>query len=224
MHTMSNLLKGIIVAAERRGEDGRGRDGWVGYLRWLAVKDPVQFAALIGHMLPLALKVPMKEPEVEYTTIDEIRDALRKGGMPDDCAAYEAEQLWSSPPTIICRDAPPEKTEEDRETARNLLEAIVLAAEQVGEDGCGRNGVVGFFYRLSIKHPRAFARLLCRAAPLEMAGSTDPAEKPKYRTLEEIREELRKCRLPDSTSYNLKYHDQEQVENLLRQKPEPPRR
>jgi hypothetical protein len=222
MHIMQSLRRAIVLVAERLGEDGLGRDGSIGYFRRLAIKEPDEVAALISHILPLESKVPMKETDVEYTNVDQIREALCRGGMPDDLATREANLVWGSRPKSPYRDATIEKTE-GREMAGDLREAILIALEQVGEDGRGRNGVVGFFYRLSIKHPRAYARLFCRAAPLEMAGSTEPAEEPKYRTVEEIREDLHKRGLPDSAFYDLEYHDQEQVHQLLAQKREPNR-
>lgn len=37
----------------------------------------------------------------------------------------------------------------------NLAEAILMAMEQVGEDGKGKNGISGFLKWAAIMHPRA---------------------------------------------------------------------
>ncbi len=51
-----------------------------------------------------------------------------------------------------------------------LREAVVEAAEKVGEDGKGKNGAVGYLVQLAQKEPKAFASLLGRAMPLQVEG------------------------------------------------------
>lgn len=53
---------------------------------------------------------------------------------------------------------------------RLLKEAIMLAAEEVGEDGKGKDGVTGYCKRLAIKEPRAFATLMGKVLPTQLAG------------------------------------------------------
>jgi hypothetical protein len=48
-----DLREGIIDAAVAHGFDGKGRDGLVGYLRFLAARYPKPFASLLGRLLPL---------------------------------------------------------------------------------------------------------------------------------------------------------------------------
>jgi hypothetical protein len=48
------LIEAITLAAEAVGNPGkRGRDGVIGYLIWLATKEPRTFGTLLGRVLPL---------------------------------------------------------------------------------------------------------------------------------------------------------------------------
>lgn len=58
----------------------------------------------------------------------------------------------------------------------NLKHAIMQAAVEIGEDGAGEGGLVGFLKRLEIRHPPSFARLLCMLLPLHIRG--EMSEKP----------------------------------------------
>lgn len=51
-----------------------------------------------------------------------------------------------------------------------LKEAIVLAAEQVGEDNKGKDGLTGYLRRVAKEDIKAFAGLLGRVLPLQVAG------------------------------------------------------
>lgn len=53
--TTSVLKDAILLAAEQAGHDGKGKDGLTGYLRSLAVLEPVAFASLLGKVLPLQI-------------------------------------------------------------------------------------------------------------------------------------------------------------------------
>lgn len=52
-----------------------------------------------------------------------------------------------------------------------LREAVMLAAEKVGEDGEGKGGAVGYLCMLARSEPKAFAALLGRAMPLQVEGT-----------------------------------------------------
>jgi hypothetical protein len=58
-------------------------------------------------------------------------------------------------------------------TTRALKEAILLAAEEVGEDGIGKDGTVGYLKHLAMKEPVSFASLLGKVLPLTLAGDPD---------------------------------------------------
>lgn len=50
-----DLKEGIVTAAIQVGEDGKGKGGLVGYLRFLARKQPKAFSQLLGRVLPLQI-------------------------------------------------------------------------------------------------------------------------------------------------------------------------
>lgn len=71
------LLKhAIMLAAEQVGQDGTGKDGLVGYCRFLAQAEPKAFAALMGRVLPLEVVGAGGAPlSIEIKTIYEDRPA-----------------------------------------------------------------------------------------------------------------------------------------------------
>lgn len=56
-------------------------------------------------------------------------------------------------------------------TTALLKEAIILAAEETGQDGNGKGGLVGYCAFLAKEEPKAFASLLGRVLPLQLAGN-----------------------------------------------------
>lgn len=56
-------------------------------------------------------------------------------------------------------------------TTRVLKDAIMLAAEQVGEDGAGRGGLVGYLRRVATEDVKAFAGLLGKVLPMQITGA-----------------------------------------------------
>ena len=69
-----------------------------------------------------------------------------------------------------------------------LKDAILYAAQKVGEDGKGLNGLVGFLTRIARNDPKTFASLLARVIPLHVT-STSTAEV-TYRSVDEVKAEL----------------------------------
>lgn len=55
-------------------------------------------------------------------------------------------------------------------TTTALREAILLAAEQVGGDGKGKEGTVGYLKLLAMTDPKAFSGLLGKVLPLQVTG------------------------------------------------------
>jgi len=53
--TTTVLKDAIMLAAEQVGEDGKGTDGLVGYLRRVATEDVKAFAGLLGKVLPMQI-------------------------------------------------------------------------------------------------------------------------------------------------------------------------
>ena len=54
-----------------------------------------------------------------------------------------------------------------------LKDAILMAAETVGADGRGQNGVVGYCQRLAEHEPKAFAGLLAKVLPTQVTTEDD---------------------------------------------------
>lgn len=55
----------------------------------------------------------------------------------------------------------------------DLKNAILEAAEKVGLDGQGTDGLTGYCSRLALKEPKAFATLLGKVMPLQIANADD---------------------------------------------------
>lgn len=53
--TTALLKDAIIKAAEATGEDLNGKEGLVGYCKFLAAKEPKAFAGLLGKVLPMQI-------------------------------------------------------------------------------------------------------------------------------------------------------------------------
>ena len=77
----TTLLKdAIVTAAEKLGRDGRGKDGTVGYLMWLARVEPAVYGRLLEKVMPMQLEVTDKSKKL-YTA-EEARAALEERGLP----------------------------------------------------------------------------------------------------------------------------------------------
>lgn len=68
-----------------------------------------------------------------------------------------------------------------------LKEAIMKAAELVGEDGEGKGKTVGYLKMLAKTEPKAFAGLLGRVLPLQIAGDPDNPVPVTFQTVYEQR-------------------------------------
>lgn len=55
-------------------------------------------------------------------------------------------------------------------TTAVLKEAILLAAEQVGNDGNGRDGLTGYLVMVAKSDVKAFAGLLGKVLPMQVTG------------------------------------------------------
>src|SRR6266404_1843607 len=71
---------------------------------------------------------------------------------------------------------------------RVISDAILVAAEQVGEDGKGKGGLVGYLKRVAKKDPKAFCSLLGRVLPLQV--QVESKTEVRYKSVEEVRAEL----------------------------------
>jgi hypothetical protein len=66
--------------------------------------------------------------------------------------------------------------ESTRQHYRFFPEAVVVAAERVGKDNSGRNGLIGYLVRLARTEPRSFAALLARTPPDAVIGEQPPQQ------------------------------------------------
>lgn len=60
-------------------------------------------------------------------------------------------------------------------TTALLKEAIIKAAEAVGEDQNGKDGLTGYCVFLAKEEPKAFAQLLGKVLPMQVTGGSDGA-------------------------------------------------
>jgi hypothetical protein len=58
-------------------------------------------------------------------------------------------------------------------TTAHLKDAIIKAAEAVGSDKLGTDGLVGYCTYLATEEPKAFAQLLGKVLPMQIAGDPD---------------------------------------------------
>jgi hypothetical protein len=67
-----------------------------------------------------------------------------------------------------------------------FADALMLAAQQVGEDNRGRNGLIGYLSRIARTEPKLFFRLLIRAV-MDQSRSDDEESQAdvRYQTVEE---------------------------------------
>lgn len=56
-------------------------------------------------------------------------------------------------------------------TTALLKDAIIMAAELTGNDGAGKDGLVGYCQYLAKEEPKSFATLMGRVLPMQIEGS-----------------------------------------------------
>lgn len=111
---MTLLLKDAIVkAAEIVGNNGRGRDGLVGYLARLAVKEPKSFAGLLGRVLPYHITARTDNYHI-YGTREEVINALHDRGLPIDAIFEDVPSLtFGGNQNDAARIAPPSASDDE---------------------------------------------------------------------------------------------------------------
>jgi hypothetical protein len=58
-----------------------------------------------------------------------------------------------------------------KRTSKHLKEALLEAAERVGSDTNGKDGLVGYCMFLAVHHPKVFGPMLIRVMPLQVTGA-----------------------------------------------------
>ena len=94
--------KAVCEAAYRVGHDGNGKNGLIGYLEWVALRDPRSFGLLLVNVLQLELAESNATPEEPRQTIEEINQCIREFiGLPgkyrtkDQTCHVESDAPWA---------------------------------------------------------------------------------------------------------------------------------
>jgi hypothetical protein len=123
------------------GEDGKGREGNLGYFRNWARSEPESFCVLLGRYL--------RSCDLHYREYPEEVPKISRS-----MSAQEAMDIYRR--FIRAGHFGPKHLDPD-------LSPLLLAAQQVGEDGKGRDGLAGFLRNLARNYPKSFRYLLtCR--------------------------------------------------------------
>lgn len=75
------LKEAILEAAALSGEDGKGKNGAVGYLKWLSRAEPAVFGRMLEKVMPLQVDVK-DTTERERLTPAEAAERLQELGVP----------------------------------------------------------------------------------------------------------------------------------------------
>lgn len=79
---------------------------------------------------------------------------------------------------------------------RAVREAVIEAAERIGSDGKGKDGLIGFMIGMAKKRPENFDSMLLRMVPIMEGVSRGDEEIRQYKTVEEVRRAMRERALP----------------------------
>jgi hypothetical protein len=71
-----------------------------------------------------------------------------------------------------------------------LKQAILRAAEAVGSDGNGRDGLQGYLMMIAEKHPREMVFLISKVLPLQVSADPDSPQVVVFRSAADVRREL----------------------------------
>jgi hypothetical protein len=77
------LKEAILLAAEAEGSDRKGKDGLVGYLRWMSRREPKTFGRLMEKLLPYQLTGKDGSPmQLVHTTKEQLIERMKERGLP----------------------------------------------------------------------------------------------------------------------------------------------
>jgi hypothetical protein len=71
-----------------------------------------------------------------------------------------------------------------------LKDAILIAAKELGADGKGMNGLIGWLKKMARLYPEAYLQLVARVLPLQVQTTTEVSITHKFRSEEEIKQDL----------------------------------
>jgi hypothetical protein len=177
------VVTAIIAAGVRHGTDGHGKDGLDGRMFMLARTDPKGFGTLLARALRLKMKAKPDECDrtrgKKYLTEEEAEAELREAGIPVEVLqflpCYDLRDLPAEPP----ESAGPNGT-------RDMTEAVINAAVRHGNDGHGRDGLMGYLLLLQDTEPKTFSMLMDVAQRWQATSRSDEPNE-RMPTEEELR-------------------------------------
>jgi hypothetical protein len=174
----TNIAQAVLRAAEAVG---RGKNRLVGNLTYLARRHPKSFFPLLRDVLAVqGMTAEAIEPVIRYKTTEELVATLR--------------QIYPEMRFSLLEGGPEqaEFPQDAEEKQPNKAEAVVLAAQAVGEDGRGKNGLVGYLTYVARRHPKSFLALRLDVLVLQgMTTEASNAAPERYETTEELQAKLR---------------------------------
>jgi hypothetical protein len=71
-----------------------------------------------------------------------------------------------------------------------LKQAILRAAEAVGSDGSGKDGLTGYLMMIAERHPREMVFLISKVLPLQVSADPESPQVVVFRSAADVRREL----------------------------------
>ena len=75
------IKEAVITAANLVGSDKRGKDGLIGYMRRLAVRNEAVFGGLLRHVMGSQVTIEHTERAKTYQSVEEVVEELRRFGI-----------------------------------------------------------------------------------------------------------------------------------------------
>ena len=75
------IKEAVITAANLVGSNRRGKDGLIGYMRRLAVRNEAVFGGLLRHVMGTQVTIEHTERHKKYQTVEEVVEELRRFGI-----------------------------------------------------------------------------------------------------------------------------------------------
>jgi hypothetical protein len=128
--TTTMLKDAILTAATLVGQDGKGKDGLVGYLKMLAMRERAVYARLLEKVLPMQLHVEDKTKQM--LTPEEAVAQLQQRGLPVPQSLLELSSLEGR--VAIANALNDQREDGESDHLDNRLFYEPTAADDNGED------------------------------------------------------------------------------------------
>jgi hypothetical protein len=128
--TTTMLKDAILTAATLVGQDGKGKDGLVGYLKMLAIRERSVYARLLEKVLPMQLHVEDKTKQM--LTPEEAVAQLQQRGLPVPQSLLELSSLEGR--VAIANALNDQREDGESDHLDNRLFYEPTAADDNGED------------------------------------------------------------------------------------------